>query len=80
MEGERHIYIAYIFYVCFGVPKKTLCCLMNRLNLLKHVQHFDASNSNQKKEKEKRKYPCCNILTPFELLRGNCMDIEYDYN
>ena len=28
--------------------------LMNRLNSLKRVQHFDAHNSDQKKEKEKK--------------------------
>ena len=28
---------------------------MNRFNSLKQVQHFDAHNSNPKKEKEKRK-------------------------
>ena len=35
---------------------------MNRLNSLKHVQHFDACNSNQKKEKEKKKYSVYNFL------------------
>ena len=29
--------------------------LMNRLNFLEHVQHFAEHNSNQKKDKEKRK-------------------------
>ena len=28
---------------------------MNRRNSLKHVEHFDAYNSNQKKEKEKKR-------------------------
>ena len=28
---------------------------MNRLNFLEHVQHFAEHNSNQKKDKEKRK-------------------------
>ena len=28
---------------------------MNRLNSSKHVQHFDISNSIQKKEKEKKR-------------------------
>ena len=28
---------------------------MNRFNSLKQVQHFDAHNSNPKKEKEKKK-------------------------
>ena len=28
---------------------------MNRLNSLKHVQYFDAYNSNQRKKKKKRK-------------------------
>ena len=37
--------------------------LMNRLNSLKHEQYFDANNSSQKKEKDKRKrkYSVCNF-------------------
>ena len=55
---------------------------MKRLNFFKHVQHFDISNSIQKKEKEKKREEniqfttfrnMCNIATPFELARG------YDY-
>ena len=55
---------------------------MNRLNSFKHVQHFDISNSIQKKEKKKKREEniqfttfrnMCNIATPFELARG------YDY-
>ena len=52
-EKEKHIYTMYI--LCFGIPKKTLPVLMNRFNCLKDVQHFDAHNSNQKKEKGKKK-------------------------
>ena len=54
MEREKYIYIIHILYVCIGIPTKTLC-FINRLNSLKHVNHFSAYNSNQKTEKEKRK-------------------------
>ena len=50
MGGEK--------YVCLclaGIPKKTCLCFMNRIDSLKQVHHFDAYNSNQKNEKEKRK-------------------------
>ena len=62
---------------------------MYRLNSLKHVQHFDLHNSNQKKEKEKKEKKIfnlqsfsntCNIMKPFELAQGKFMDIKYDYN
>ena len=61
---------------------------MNSLNSLKNVQHFDACNSNQKKEIENKKENIqfttfrntCNITKPFELARGKCLDKKYDCN
>ena len=35
--------------------RKPYLHLMNTLNSLKHVQHFDGHNSNQKKENEKKR-------------------------
>ena len=39
----------------FVFQRKPCLHLMNRLNSMKHMQHFDACNSNQKGEKEKKK-------------------------
>ena len=49
------------------------------------MQHFDACNSNPKKEKEKKNIQLttfrntCNITKPFEVVQGIFMDIKYDY-
>lgn len=38
------------------VLQKKLCLhLANRFNSLKHIQHFDAHNSNEKKKKEEER-------------------------
>ena len=53
---ERKVYLYYIFFcVCFGIPEKPSLRLMNRPNFLKQVQHFNAHNFYQKKEKGKKK-------------------------
>ena len=52
VEGEQYIFIVYILYVCFGIPKKTLP--VSQLYSLKQRQNLDPHNSNQKKEKEKK--------------------------
>ena len=41
--------VLYVLYVCFAIPKKTC------LRFMEHVQYFDAYNSNQKKEKGKKR-------------------------
>ena len=43
------IYLAYVLVF----QRKPCLCLMNGLNSLKDVQHFDEYNSNQKEKKEK---------------------------
>ena len=78
MEGKNHIYL-----LCFGIPKKTLSASYEQTHSLKHVQCFDAYNSNQKKGKNTQFTTLCNtcnITTPFESARGIFMDIEYDHN
>ena len=45
----------------FVFHRKPCLYVTNRLNSLKHMQHFDAHNSNQKKEKEKRKKKIFNV-------------------
>ena len=56
------MYVVYIpilvcmFESCMYVlvfQRKPCLCLMNRLNSMKHVQHFDAHNCHQKKKKKK---------------------------
>ena len=42
--------------------------LMNGTNSLKHVQHFDAHNSNQNQEKERKKEENIQFIT----LRNAC--------
>ena len=56
---------------------------MNELTSLKHVQHFDACNSNQKKEIEITEIiqfttfqNICNIRKPFELAREKSLGKE----
>ena len=56
---------------------------MNELTSLKHVQHFDACNSNQKKEIEITEIiqfttfqNTCNIRKPFELAREKSLGKE----
>ena len=42
---------------------------MNRFNSLKHVQHFDAHNSNYKKRKKRKTFRnTCNIAKYYEKL------------
>ena len=69
----------YISCMYVLVLRRKLCLRpMNRLNSLKLVQHFNAHNSNQRKEKEIKKeniqfttFRCtCNSTKPFEVARG----------
>ena len=56
MGGEKY------FCLCLaGIPKKPCLCFMNRIDSFKQVHHFDAHNSNQKNEKEKRKHSVYNF-------------------
>ena len=83
--GERKVYLDYIYISCMYVLvlRRKLCLRpMNRLNSLKLVQHFNAHNSNQRKEKEIKKeniqfttFRCtCNSTKPFEVARGTFTD------
>ena len=64
------------------VLRRKLCLRpMNSLNSLKLVQHFNAHNSNQRKEKEIKKniqfttFRCtCNSTKPFEVAQGTFTD------
>ena len=56
MKGEKHIYIAYTVSCMYVLvfQRKPSMRLINRPNSLKHIQHFDAYNSNQMKKGKKR--------------------------
>ena len=57
---------------------------MNRLNSLKHMQPFDAYNSNQKKRR--KKYLVYNFFKRIQYVETILVstrkftDMEYDYN
>ena len=57
---------------------------MNRIDSLKQVHHFDAHNSNQKNEKEKRKHSVYNFSKYMQYYKifqhEENLQIEYDYN
>ena len=57
-------------------PRITCLHLMNRLNSLKHVQHFDVHNSNQKKGIDKKKQE--NIQ--FTILWNTCIIMKHFEN
>ena len=57
--GEKYIFIVYILYVRFVIPLNSFFLMlkyvgpMNRFNNLKHMQPFDAENSNKRKTRRK---------------------------
>ena len=55
--GGRKVFLS----VLLAFQKKPCLCFMNRIDSLKQVHHFDAHNSNQKNEKEKRKHSVYNF-------------------
>ena len=65
MHTRIGMYTTYIqdTYICSEFQLKNLLgmCLMNRLNSLKHVQHFDAHNCHQK-----RSVHCRSIVITLE--------------
>ena len=59
MDREKYICIIYILHVCFSVLWKVLPASHEQTQF-----YFDANNSSQKKEKDKRKrkYSVCNFM------------------